>query len=306
MIGRRLAVVRVLLFALVHASAWACSREAGRTPTGPSTSPAADVVVTRPLTNTSNAITGTVTDTANRPLHGARVEVAEGSEAGMFTLTDSNGKFSFASVDGITESTQFRATKEGHIAATTSLREHCGDCGAFRWLHFSLGSLAQPVNIDGDYTVSIIAEGRCAAIPEEVRTRTYVAAIRQNDMVGRPPGTSFNVTFTDPQMLDQYRKFSIGIAGDYVSFYLGNLDGTPSMADPGVAEQIAPNRYFSIGGSGAATVAVPVTSIIATLDGYVDYCELNSAMGSSYSCQTGVIKRTICESSGHRLILTRR
>lgn len=306
MIGHRLAVVRVLLVALVQASALACSPEAARTPTGPSTSPPATVVVTRPVTNTSNSITGIVTDTAGRPLDGARVEVAEGSEAGRFTLTDSNGRFSFASVEGITESTHFRATKEGHMAATTSLRELCGSCGAFRWLHFSLGSLAPPINIVGDYTVSFLAEGRCAAIPEEVRTRTYVATIRRNDTVGRPPGTFFNVTFTDPQMLENYRTFFIGVAGDYLSFYLGNLDGTPSTADPGLAEEIAPHRYFSMGGFGAATVAVPVTTIAATLDGYVDYCELNSAMGSSYSCQTDVAKREICESSGHRLILTRR
>jgi hypothetical protein len=182
----------------------------------------------------------------------------------------------------------------------------CFSGAQFRWLHFSLGSLAQPINIAGDYTVTFLAEGRCAAIPEEVRTRTYAATIGRDDTAGHPPGTRFNVTVTDPQMLENYKKFSIGVAGDYLSFFLGNLDGTPSIADPGLAEEIGSNRYFSMGGSAAATVALPVTTIAASLEGYVDYCELNSAMGSSYSCRTDVAKRAICESSGHRLILTRR
>ena len=121
----------------------------------------------------------------------------------------------------------------------------------------------------------------------------------------RPPGTFCRVTFTDPQMLEHYRDFFISVAGDYVSFYLGNLDGDPNYADPGLAEEIAPHRYFSIGGPGAATIAASVTTIAATLDGYVEDCELNSAMGSkSYSCQTGAAKRGICQSSGHRLVFT--
>ena len=305
MIGRRLAVARVVLVATVHGSALACSPESARIPTEPSTSPPAEVVVTRPVSGRSNLITGTVTDTASRPLERARVEVTDGPRAGTFAVTGSDGEFSFASVEGITEGTQFLATKEGYIAETTSLRETCGNCNAFRWLRFFLGSSSPPVNIEGDYRVSFLAEGSCPAIPDEVRARTYAATIRRNDVVNRPPGTFFNVTFTDPQMLEQYRNIFISVAGDYVSFYLGNLDGDPNHADPGLAEEIAPHRYFSMGGPGAATVAAPVTTIAATLDGYVEYCELNSAMGSSYSCQTGAAKRGICLSSGHRLIFTK-
>jgi hypothetical protein len=256
--------------------------------------------------NTSNSITGSVTDAASRPLDGARVEITDGSEAGTFTITNSNGRFSFAFGEEITESTHFRATKEGYIPATTSIGELCGgSCGAYRWLQFWLGSLAQPINIAGDYTVSFIAEGQCA-IPEEVRTRTYVATIRRSDTVSRPPGTFFNVTFMDPQMLKNYRSFFISVADDYLSFYLGSLDGNSSTADPGLAEEIALHRYFSMGGSGAATIAEPVTTIRATLEGYVDYCELSSPMESEYRCQSGVVKRAICDSAGHRLILTRR
>ena len=191
------AVVRVVLVAVIHATTVACSPESATTPTSPSTSRATGVV-TRPVTNTSNSITGSVTDTASRPLDGARVEITDGSEAGTFTITNSNGRFSFASGEEITDSTHFRATKEGYIPATTSIGELCGgSCGAFRSLQFALGSLAQPIDIAGDYTVSFIAEGECASIPEEVRTRTYVATIRRSDTVSRPPGTFFNVTFMD-------------------------------------------------------------------------------------------------------------
>ena len=74
MIGRRSLVVRVVLVAIVHGSALACSPESTSIPTRPSTSPPADVLVTRPVTDRSNSITGSVTDTAMRPLQRARVE----------------------------------------------------------------------------------------------------------------------------------------------------------------------------------------------------------------------------------------
>jgi hypothetical protein len=59
-------------------------------------------------------ISGTVSDTAFRPLAGARVELIDGPQAGMSTTSDAQGSFSFtATVD---DTTRFRASKEGHVS----------------------------------------------------------------------------------------------------------------------------------------------------------------------------------------------
>ena len=60
-------------------------------------------------------IRGTVSDTAFRPLAGARVEVVDGRQAGLATTADAKGVFSL--IGTFDDATRFRATKEGHATA---------------------------------------------------------------------------------------------------------------------------------------------------------------------------------------------
>jgi hypothetical protein len=41
-----------------------------------------------------------------------------------------------------------------------------------------LAVLASPVNIEGDYTLTLAADAACDALPNDLRTRTYAATVR--------------------------------------------------------------------------------------------------------------------------------
>src|SRR4029079_18685054 len=78
-----------------------------------------------PPSNPDGFVRGSVSDTAFRPLDGAGVEVVDGPLAGMSTTADANGSFSLSGT--FDDATRFRATMDGHPAATQVSR-------TFPWL----------------------------------------------------------------------------------------------------------------------------------------------------------------------------
>ena len=65
-------------------------------------------------------LVGYVDDTSFRALSGATVEVLDGPQTGISTMTDSNGHFSLTGV--FTEATRLRATEDGYQAAIQTLQ----------------------------------------------------------------------------------------------------------------------------------------------------------------------------------------
>ena len=128
-----------------------------------------------PTPPSGELIKGAVYDTAFRPIVGALVEVMDGPTAGLSTTTDGTGGFSLTGT--FDETTRFRASKEGHVTATGTLRPSCAACNPHRWIFFYLESPIPPTNIAGDYTLTFIADAACASLPNEMRTRTYAANI---------------------------------------------------------------------------------------------------------------------------------
>ena len=92
-----------------------------------------------------------------------------------------------------------------------------------------------------------------------------------------PAGLSANswflVTFARSSFLENYGSFLIGVAGDYVAFNLEESEG------PYLVEELAPNSYVAIGGVASTTVNPASSSISASLDGTIEYCELRWPMG---------------------------
>ena len=140
----------MLLFGFVLAST-ACGGADIRSPA----SPAAPTIVVPP---TNITLFGAVSDTAFRPLSGARVEIVEGSQAGWFTTSAADGRFSIAFTS--TNVVTVRATKDGYASATMSVRPPSGI-----FLSFYL-SPPEPVNIAGTYTVTFAADGACTGLPD--------------------------------------------------------------------------------------------------------------------------------------------
>jgi hypothetical protein len=239
-------------------------------------------------------VAGIVYDAAWRPLPGARVEAADGPGAGASAIADARGEFRLTGE--FDAATHFRAATEGYVASTTTLPPPCASCRPNWWIFFSLASVVPPVNLAGDYTLSIVA-GACPTLPDALRSRTYDATIT---LAPDPTRARFNVA-VHGSLVEGYRTFQIGVVGNYGGGYLGDGHGTP-----GLVEQIGRNSYFTV--AGEIGVAVTETTIAATLrDGVVEQCDLTSDWGSRYSCsQSGAVSHVSCGSPAHRLTLTRR
>lgn len=254
-----------------------------------------------PPVTTGGQVAGIVYDTAFRPLAGARVEIVDGPEAGKSTVADGKGQFLLNLTGTFDDTTRFRASNEGHIAAIATRGPRCAACTPNWWIYFNLAVLAAPVNLAGDYTLTFIADSSCANLPNEARTRTYAATIALAAPSHYPADTHFDVALSGPPFLESHKTFPLHVAGDYVAGWLGDLHGSP-----GLVEKVAANSYFTLAGAVEASVTVAST-ISATLDGAVDFCVLNSEWGSRYSCSSGeVVTRAQCVSQKHQLILTRR
>jgi len=243
-------------------------------------------------------LAGTVSDAAWRVLAGARVEVVDGPLAGLSTTTDVNGAYWLTGA--FDETTLFRATKDGHVAATWPLPEICARCNPQWWLHFHLESLAAPASIAGDYTLTFVADHACA-LPDDARIRSYAAAVTLTSRAGEPANSRFDVTVTGGILLGSFDRFTIGVAGDYIKSDIGDW----GHGEAGLVEPIARNTYVTLGGAMAASVGDPST-ITGSFTGAIERCELTDEWGSRSSCGGGAIARARCFSQNHEFRLSRR
>jgi hypothetical protein len=248
---------------------------------------------------TGTQLAGTVYDSAFRPLAGARVEVVDGPQAGASTVADASGHYALAG--DFDDATRFRATKDGYLGGTGTRQPFCQPCHPNWWLYFYLAPVAPPVDIAGDYTLTLRADAACANLPNEARTRTYAARITRATDPAHPANTQFDVTVGGSSFLDGYRVFGIFVAGDYLSAEIGNAHGSP-----GLVEEIGAKTYLTLGGSVAASVT-DVSTISASFNGFVERCELTTEWGSRYNCsEAQTVALAQCTSTKHQLILTRR
>ena len=192
------------------------------------------------------------------------------------TIADATGQFSLTGASDAT--VRFRASKDDYVTATQPWSCSVGICpgptNARPWLGFYLEPRSTPVNIAGDYTLTFIADGACASLPSEARTRTYAATIAPESKPNVPANSSFSVTVSGAPLLANFDKFSIGVAGDYLGFW---LDGGHN---PALIEQLAPNTFYAISGVASASVGRSSVSTISTsLDGWIELCELKSGIG---------------------------
>ena len=245
---------------------------------------------------------GFVGDTIARPLVGAKVEVLDGPQAGSVAATDDSGWFTL--IGALADTNRLRATKEGHVTATGTIAFWRRD-GPTDYVSIALAVLAPPVSIAGDYSLTFVADDACTTVPDELRTRTYAATIEPDLVDPRiPAGTFLWANISGVSFLANQRRIPILIAGDVVSFWLGE-HGYGAF----FVEQVAPNTYLQF--DGGATVSAgqsPVSSLSTTFEGAVDYCVMRSPMtGLYYDCDPPrAVTNVHCVSKKHRLILTRR
>jgi hypothetical protein len=274
----------LLLAVLVAAAAAGCGSES-RSPAAPT---AADRV--SPAPPAGRSVSGVVYDTAARPIASATVEVLDGPQAGMSTMSDGRGQFSMTG--GFDESTRFRATADGHATSIRTLQPFCAQCPANWWVIFILEVPDPPVSIGGDYTLSFVAGAACTMLPDDMRSRAFTATIPETSPA-LPDNPFFRVG--GATFVEHSDAMSIGVAGSYVSFGLDIL-----------VEQIAPNTFLVFGGQAAGVVdtANPST-IVLPFDGSIDYCVTFAERGRYQDCYQGRAELHRCQLS-HQLTLRRR
>ena len=241
------------------------------------------------------SIEGTVSDSALRPLAGARVELLDGPQAGLATTTGFDGHFEFfANVD---DATRFRASKDGHVTGEATIQPHCAPCNPKRWVHLVLNLVDSPVPLAGDYDLTFTAASTCTNLPAGLRTRSYDVTI-----AGSPAGsdTSLKVTPKGSAFPDGLNNFWLNVAGNYVAVFLGD------HTDPGVTERVAEHTYFAFGGWTTVSLKPPVATISTRFQGWIDSC-VNPNMGQRYDCTpSATVTRIRCDSAPHQLTLTRK
>ena len=279
----RFLVLRALLIAALALSVFACSRQS---PSGPTQ-------VTQTPTFSGEGFVG---DTAFRAVIGARVEVLDGENAGVFAITDDQGKFTITTPDKFSAGFSVRVTKDGYVPATKMVACAVG-C-----LVITLQSVAAAVDVMGTYTLTLVAADTCSAqLPDALRTRTYTVTISPTPLGGVPPGP-FGAVVSGGLFLPDHNSLVVGVAGTYVA--VGVVDD--DYAD-GLVEQVAPAAYLNIvGGAHFSVETSGLSTISAPFDGRFGYCVSGTAPVSSFhSCWTDH-PSSECASANHRLILARR
>ena len=284
---------------LLPASIWLSVMVAGcsGTPSAISpTGPTATSVATVPRPGSTNTtavagIRGFVLDTAMRPLVGARVEVLDGVSSGTMAVVGSDG---YAYLTGFFDTaTRFRVTKDGYETLTQTWNCSVPNCqnNAQPWLGFYVRPLAPPVDLAGDYTLTITAASTCSALPVESRSRSYPVTLTARTREGTADVVGFNAQLHSNEVPELFRRFGVGVAGDYASIILRSGHGD----EPGLVEFLGSDRSVRFIGSAAGTVSrAGTTPITFAFDGSIEH-GFGQTVASSQ-----------CDSRDHRLVLARR
>ena len=252
------------------------------------------------------SLSGSVQDTASRPLAGARVEVIAGDRSGTFETTDSSGRFRMPGT--FTGTVTLAGSKDGYhqesqilphpqmLRRLPSLPDNLN-----LWTNLSLQPDGPPANIAGEYTLTITADRSCSTLPDEVRTRTYSATIvrggRPTSFQGRVSGARF---IADPSCVGPPPEscirnfFSIGMAGDFAHFATSIL------------EQLSETIYLVIDGGVSASFGP--SGISAPLNAQFVYCPIRPVWNGDYwTCPADADARGVeCNSVKHQLTLVPR
>ena len=260
---------------------------------------------------TVTSISGEVKDTAFRLIAGARLEVVDGSRAGLSTTTDSAGRFVLNGPFG--SPTTVRASREGYQARTitwTCPQNVCNNLPPV--LSFVLASATPSADLTGNYTVTVSADLACVDLPPAARNRTFAAAIALYEGVNWNYRAELTgATFHPNDVFYPFQDaFDARVAADHVVL---DLD---FFGMPAVVEQVAPNTYVAFSGEATATLIPGSSSITATLNGFVEFCTTRSPMEPGYvrcgeDLGSGpqpdqIVTHARCESKNHRIVLTRR
>jgi hypothetical protein len=264
-------------------------------PTAPP--PPVQSVPVNPPAATLRTLHGYVGDTAFRPMHGARVEVLNGPEAGKEFSSDAQGIFSY--VGTFSAETSLRASSDGYVPLT--VRAIVGSSLDQAWVSFALSPLTPPIEAAGNYTLTISVDSACSDFPEAARARSYSARLTERSVSTIPAKTRFDGVVSGGAFATYSNVFWVGVAGDYLAV---STEGE----GPSIIERIAPKTYVTyLGSAGAKVPSGSPAAISAPFKGVIEYCELKAEIGQYYDCSDSLAAvKTQCTTGNSRLTLTPR
>jgi hypothetical protein len=205
-------------------------------------------------------VQGSVSD-SGFPLQGARVEVLSGTGAGKATTTDASGHYKLF---GLLGSIQMRASLDGYVSQTVG-----ATAVASSFVNFALTPTTTPVDLAGNWDLTLDASSSCTTLPDVAHRRTYTAAIAQT-------GTSLKVTLSGAKFATDgsfytpagtlENQFRAHLVGNAVALTLDTFNYYGTHYD--LAEIISDNTQLLIVGKGSGTATSSTVS--GTLDGYFE------------------------------------
>jgi len=286
--------MKMILF-VIAATLAGCSRDSSLSPTAPTAGTSATITVTQ--------IRAYVSDTAYRSLVGAQVEVLDGSGAGRIATANADG---VAVLNGVFEKgTRFRATIDGHESLIETWTCSVANCqnNATPWLSFILRPLATPLELGGEYMMTITADPTCAASIQPFQSRSYPVTLSKRFRDNTTDLLGYDVTVNDANVLGPVQHFFIGVAGNYLRLVLSRGDGDV----PGLIAQVDTNAYVMVT-AWSVGAASQGTTIALGFSGSIEYMVTRTPLTgelNEWFVPISPISRQTCAADEHRLTLVR-
>ena len=254
---------------------------------------------------TQRTVSGWVQDTAFRRIAGVQVAIVG---TNLSTVTGADGSYELTG--HMTDLAVVRVAKEGYAPQTRATGWGLDD-PTRTFMLFMLEALSQPVDVSGEFTMTLIADNACPDLPSESRSRTYNASMVPTNSTR----TQYRLTVQGPTLLIS-DDFEVGVTSDFLALTFRFFPDFPTLMD-----QIAPSTYVSFAGTATSTITPAPSVVSAAFDGRITYCALKSPLGENdiadiEACGTPSsrlqptpsqpVTYARCESKNHRLVLARR
>jgi hypothetical protein len=244
------------------------------------------------------SVSGSVRDTAWRPIERARVEVTVGGGASTIVVTNSRGEFALSVSRPASAPITLQAAKEGFVPQTKVFDGNEEVPSPSLNALFELTETVPLLNLSGDYLATVAVDPGCDAMPPAARTRSYAATITTAaDVSGH-----FRVELQSASLINDGTTMDAVAASDFVRFLVFPQRAENDEALPFV-DMVDPRSFLAFAGAATADVKYSDSTMSARLEGWVAHCSVRPAV-NPFSCADPT--PVICRSSSHRLVLTRR
>jgi hypothetical protein len=155
------------------------------------------------------------------------------------------------------------------------------------------------VDLTGSYTLTFEAGTSCEQLPEELRTRTYLASISYAGPAQNRTGDYFYADLSGASFQGEYSRLVIHVVDNAVRF---------DLSDNIVAEKPASDTYLMIAGDDDATSVDPsdFSTTSSSFNGFFEYCVTTSPFRPGSHCPIDTVATAVCQAEDSRWTLTRR